>query len=232
MKAFLIFSLMVSAVSFSVSTEAAVSVGGTRVIFDGGKKEASITVSNSSKGAPVLIQSWVDEGEGSKSKAPFIITPPLFRLEPGQDNILRIVRTGGKLPEDRESLYWLNIKSIPSVKKNEVQTNTLQLAIKNRLKFIYRPGTIQSVPEESADSLIWKKNGDQIQVTNPTPFYMNFGVVKIGGKTVKPTLSEQTYVAPKSEMSFAIPAGATGNTVSWQIISDYGSVGKTFSAKY
>lgn len=69
---------------FSINSHAAVSVGGTRLVFHGDEKEASITVSNTNKGIPVLIQSWVDEGENSKAKAPFMITPPLFRLEPGQ----------------------------------------------------------------------------------------------------------------------------------------------------
>ncbi len=127
-----------------------------------------------------------------------MITPPLFRLEPGQDNTLRAVFTGANLAQDRESLFWLNIKTIPSVKKNEVQANTLQLAIKKRLKFIYRPSAVKGLPEENADKLVWKKIGNQIQVTNPTPFYMNFSVITVGGKTFKPTLPEQTYVAPSN----------------------------------
>ncbi|WP_159284034.1 fimbrial biogenesis chaperone, partial [Klebsiella pneumoniae] len=91
------------------------------------------------------------------------------------------VFTGANLAQDRESLFWLNIKTIPSVKKNEVQENTLQLAIKKRLKFIYRPSAVKGLPEENADKLVWKKIGNQIQVTNPTPFYMNFSVITVGG---------------------------------------------------
>ena len=232
MKALLVLSLMTSCLLFSINSHAAVSVGGTRLVFHGDEKEASITVSNTDKGIPVLIQSWVDEGENSKAKAPFMITPPLFRLEPGQDNTLRAVFTGANLAQDRESLFWLNIKTIPSVKKNEVQENTLQLAIKKRLKFIYRPSAVKGLPEENADKLVWKKIGNQIQVTNPTPFYMNFSVITVGGKTFKPTLPEQTYVAPATERLFTIPAGAVGNTISWKIINDYGTSGKEFHSKY
>ncbi|MCT7130776.1 fimbria/pilus periplasmic chaperone [Salmonella enterica subsp. enterica serovar Pomona] len=35
------------------------SLGSTRVIYDGSKKEASVTVINSAKNAPFLAQSWV-----------------------------------------------------------------------------------------------------------------------------------------------------------------------------
>lgn len=231
MKVVLFISLIVSCLTISEQCNAAVSVGGTRLIFDGNEREASISVNNTSNGKPVLIQSWIDGSTGSKVKAPFMITPPLFRLEPGQDNILRAVRTGGKLSEDRESLYWLNIKIIPSVKKDVVQKNMLQLAIKKRLKFIYRPQSVKGTPEQSADALVWKRSGNQIQVFNPTPFYMNFSLITIGGKVFKPTLPEQTYVAARSELSFPVPSGASGNVVSWKIINDYGMSGKEFTKK-
>lgn len=45
-------------------------------------------------------------------------------------NVLRIIRTGGNLPEDRESLYWLDIKSIPSSNPDN-KHNTLMLAVKS-----------------------------------------------------------------------------------------------------
>lgn len=46
-----------------------------------------------------------------KTKAPFIVIPPVSRLEPAQEKILRIVHTKGlSLPDDRESVFWLNIK--------------------------------------------------------------------------------------------------------------------------
>ena len=61
-----------------------VGLSATRVIYDGSKKEASLTVQNKSKTEEFLIQSWVDDAAGSK-KTPFIITPPLFRLDPGKE---------------------------------------------------------------------------------------------------------------------------------------------------
>jgi len=95
------------------SAQAGVIVGGTRIIYDASKKEASIAVKNPEKTAPYLIQSWIENyPQPTADKAPFIMTPPLFRLDAGKENIVRIIRTGGNLPEDRESVFWANIKSI------------------------------------------------------------------------------------------------------------------------
>ncbi|WP_411750950.1 molecular chaperone [Serratia sp. (in: enterobacteria)] len=211
----LIATLLLSA----TAAQAGVVIGGTRLIYDGAKKESSLSVNNPDS-TPYLIQSWVETTGGGAEKAPFMITPPLFRLDGSQQNVLRVVRAGGNLPGDKESLYWMNIKSIPSSEKKEGQ-NTLQVAVKTRIKLIFRPEGIKGVPEEVAQNLKWQRNGSQLQVTNPTPFYMNFQSVTLGGKEIK----DVTYVPPMSSASFALPAGVAGGSLNWKIISDYGGVG-------
>lgn len=196
-----------------------VTVGGTRLIYDGGKKEASLSVTNSDTN-PYLIQSWAETRNGGAEKAPFIVTPPLFRLEGNEQNLLRIVRTGGNLPEDRESLYWLNIKSIPAGSKKE-GANTLQIAVKTSIKLLYRPQGLKGVPENVTNKLTWSQSGTRLSVKNPTPFVMNFRQVKVGGQEIK----DVNYVLPMSEATFTVPANASG-TVSWKLISDYGGVGE------
>lgn len=214
-------SLFIAASMFFTltSAQAGVIVGGTRVIYDGSKKETSISVKNPDKSS-YLIQSWSDGGENTAEKSPFMVTPPLFRLGAGQESTLRIIRTGGKLPEDKESLYWMNIKSIPATEKQE-NVNTLQIAIKTRIKLIYRPQSLSQQPENVTDKLTWKRSGSALTVTNPTAYYMNFSTVKVGSSVVK----DATYVAPMSTATFSIPANSAAGDVSWTIISDYGSAG-------
>ncbi|KFK93155.1 MULTISPECIES: molecular chaperone [unclassified Serratia (in: enterobacteria)] len=214
----LVASLMVIA----SATQAGVIVGGTRLIYDGAKKESSLSVNNPDK-MPYLIQSWVESTTEGGEKAPFMITPPLFRLNSGQENVLRVVYAGNHLPSDKESLYWLNIKSIPATQKEESENkNTLQIAIKTRIKLIYRPAGLKGSPEEATEKLSWQRSGNSLKVTNPTPFYMNFQEVKVAGQEVE----DATYVAPGATASFALPAGANSNNVSWKIINDYGAMGK------
>ncbi len=211
--------------TFASAAQAGIVVGGTRLIYDGGKKEASINISNPDH-TPYLIQSWVDgaltETGAQGEKAPFIVTPPLFRLDGNQQNILRVVRAGGSLPENKESLYWLNIKSIPSAEKKE---NTLQIAVKTRIKLIYRPAAVKDSLEDAAKTLTWKRVGNSLQVTNPSAHYITFFNVKINGTAVK----EATMVAPQSSATFAVPA-LNGGALSWQFINDYGGTSKPLVA--
>lgn len=203
----------------TVAAGGGVTIGGTRLIYDGSRKEASLSVTNSDT-VPYLIQSWAEVSAGGAEKAPFIITPPLFRLEGNQSNVLRVVRTGGNLPEDRESLYWMSVKSIPATTQQDKSVNTLQIAVKSRIKLIYRPAGVTGQPEQQADKLSWKVSGNKVTVTNPTPFVMNFKQVRVGGKDVK----DATYVLPMSQATFDAPGGAAG-MVSWKLITDYGGVG-------
>ena len=207
----------------AATAHAGVIINGTRLVYQGDKKESSLGLSNPDT-TDYLVQSWVDSGGKNLAKAPFLITPPLFRLDAKEDNVLRVVRTGGNLPEDRESLYWLNIKAIPSSKHVEGM-NTLQIAINTRIKLLYRPSSIQGKPEDVADKLEWHREGNDLVVNNPTPFYMNFQSVTLNGQKVK----KATWAVPKTETHFPLPANMGGNTVAWSIITDYGSISHTWS---
>lgn len=204
------------------SATAGVIIGGTRIIFDGAKKEASISVNNPDA-TPYLIQSWIDDQDVGSGKAPFIITPPMYRLDSGQKNIERIVATGS-LPQTKKSLFWINIKAIPSASK---QMNSLQIAVKTRIKLIYRPVTLRaSTPEEQANKLTWQRSGNELQVNNPTPYVINFNEITVGGKM----LAQVTYVMPGSTTRFRMPDGASGNALTFKIINDYGSPGPSHQA--
>lgn len=199
------------------SVNAGVVIGGTRLIYDGNKKEASLSVKNPDK-IPYLIQSWIEVPSGTNNKAPFIITPPLYRLDTGQENVMRIVLTGF-LPQNNESMYWLNIKSIPSAPRKD---NTLQIAVKTRIKLIYRPENLNgSTPEDQAKSLKWQRAGNQVEVTNPSSYYINFNEITVAGKK----LDDVTYVAPHSTARFTLPTGSGGGELSFKIINDYGGSG-------
>ncbi|MBW4191219.1 molecular chaperone [Enterobacter bugandensis] len=204
------------------AANAGVVIGGTRVIYDGNKKESSISVNNPDT-TPYLIQSWVETLNGGAEKAPFIITPPLYRLDKEQQNVERIVLAGA-LPQDKESLYWLNIKAIPAAPRKD---NTLQIAVKTRIKLIYRPAALKGViPEELADKLTWQRSGNQIQVTNPTNVVMNFNEINVNGKK----LEDVSYVLPGATARFDLPKGASGGAVTFKIINDYGGTGNEHNA--
>lgn len=51
-----------------------------------------------------------------------------------KNNILRIVNVNPSLPQDRESVYWVNVKAIPSQNEENEGKNVLQIAVRTRIK--------------------------------------------------------------------------------------------------
>ncbi|MBI6333306.1 molecular chaperone, partial [Proteus mirabilis] len=188
---------------------------GTRVIYNEGNKNVSINVKNPDK-MPYLIQSWIDDFE-EKKQSKFTITPPLFRLNPDKENTLRIFLTEEGLPSDQESLFWLNIKTIPATEKTE---NSLQIAFKTQMKLIYRPKSLKDVNfEEEQKKLSWSKERGKVIVYNPTPYFMNFQTIKFNGKLV----DDVSYARPFSTKSFDINDNNEHGLISWELINDYGA---------
>lgn len=202
--------------------QAGITIGATRVIYHGDAKDETVTIVNTDS-KPYLIQSWAQAigADGTSGDAPFMVTPPLFRLNSGQKNRLRVIRTGGNLPEDRESLYWLDIKSIPSSDPNN-HSNSLKLAVKAEFKLIYRPASLQETPDRVAEQLKWRAQGKTLTVDNPTPYYMNFADVAVDSHKVDAPL----YVAPFSSAHYTLPKNSA-HSVSWSLITDFGGVSAT-----
>ena len=219
---FIVYAL-ISLFTLINTAYAGVIIGGTRVIYSEGNKDVSISVENPDK-IPYLIQSWID-GIDEKKQSDFTITPPLFRLNPEKTNALRIFLTENKLPQDKESLFWLNIKTIPATERTE---NSLQIAFKTQMKLIYRPSIFKNVNfEEEQKKLTWSKSGKMLSVNNPTPYYMNFQSITFNGKKV----NDVSYAAPLTTTTFEINDMATRGTIKWEVINDYGAAEKPAEIK-
>lgn len=203
-------------VTLSHNAYASVVLNSSRVIYESSKNEVSVSVRNNDQKRAFLIQSWVDnELEANKQKTPFVITPPLFKLEPDQEGLLRIVLTNAALPSDRESIFWLNVKSIPSIEKSE--KNRLFLSINNRVKLFYRP---DGLPGNSADAykqLTIVRQGDTLRLRNPTPYYVSLRDLHVGGQKVESPI----MVPPKGELTHTLKSGMSGK-ISWSAINDFG----------
>lgn len=101
---------------FSMTGQASVVISGTRVIYPADANEVSVKINNGGP-SPVLLQSWIDnsdvDAKPSAIKVPFVLTPPMNRVESGKGQTLRITYTGDTLPSDRESVFWLNVLEVP-----------------------------------------------------------------------------------------------------------------------
>ncbi len=211
-----IASLSLSLLLLSATAQAGIVMGGTRVIYEEGKREASMSVTNADNAVPYLVQSWVDNYSATKNNAPpFIVTPPLFRLDPEQKNVLRINFTGATLPMDRDSVFWLNVKSISPSNKDDA--NKLQVNIKSKFKIFYRPKNLPGDAEEAWQKLTFQTLGSSLVAHNPTPYFVSFFSLSVGNEE----LDEPGMIAPFSNKSW--PAHHAG-TVKWRAINDFGGV--------
>ncbi|MBC3378698.1 fimbria/pilus periplasmic chaperone [Serratia fonticola] len=206
---------------FSASSLASVVISGTRVIYPSDAKEVSVKISNGGS-APVLLQSWIDNGDAnakpSAIKVPFVLTPPMNRVEPGKGQTLRISYAGGSLPMDKESVFWLNVLEVPAKAQGKVTENRLQMAFRSRIKLFYRPAGLEGNPNEAVKALTWSSQGNRLQAANPTPYYVSLVNLSVNGKKL-----DHAMVAPRSTMTIDL-AGNAGSTISGSYVNDYGAV--------
>lgn len=210
--------LLFFAGSINSYVQAGVALGATRVVYPAGQKQAQLPVSNNDNKSAYLIQSWIENADGKKDGR-FVITPPLFAMKGKRENILRIIdATNKQLPQDRESLFWINVKAIPAMEKEKQKENTLQLAIVSRIKLYYRPADLPLPPEQAAGKLTFSRQGTSLILTNPTPYYLTVVELTVDGRNL-----ESVLVPPLGKASVTLPASA-GNNISYRTINDYGAL--------
>lgn len=237
------FSALAASLGFvSPAMAAGVVIDGTRVVYPGQKREVTINVHNNGS-APSLVQAWLDAGNSQakpgEDKVPFLLTPPLFRLDPTKGQSLRLFYTQEPLPADRESLFWLNVLDIPPREPvNPDMPNKLEFAFKHRIKLFFRPDKLPGTAADAPAQLTWKlvaKDGKVgLEVGNPTPYHVSFNQVTViaGGASLS---AKADMVSPFASRTLDLskpevePAGPL--QVDYSFINDYGGITKgTFNA--
>ena len=208
---------VVGLVLSSSIAQASVVVGGTRLVFDGTKNNAVISVENKDQNSNI-VQSWLSVVDAaSPAKDAFIITPPLFVLNPANENLLRIMYIGAPLAKDRETLFFTSVRAVPSTTKRE-EGNTLKIATQSVIKLFWRPKGLAYPLGEAPAKLRCTSSADMVTVSNPTPYFITLTDLKIGGKVVK-----NQMISPFDKYQFSLPKGAKNSSVTYRTINDYGA---------
>lgn len=213
-------------VSFFVVNQAmadgGIQLGSTRVILQSDKKDAQVTVINTSD-TSFLVQSWVGDysqnSDGGNAQKKFIVTPPLYRQGKGE-NTLRIVSVSPVNVTDRESVYSLYVKTVPESKKLTKDSNYLQFAYVMKIKLFYRPAGLSGKSQDAYKQLSFSRQGGNLVVRNPTPYYVTLNKIVIGGRDIKDVTA---MVPPLGTQSYPIPGGASGEVV-YKTINDFGGL--------
>lgn len=212
--------MAVACLSAVPAAQAAISLDRTRAIFNGAEKSMTLNIANDNKQLPYLAQAWIENAQQEKiTTSPIIATPPVQRLEPGTKSMVRLSTTPdiSKLPQDRESLFYFNLREIPP--KSD-KPNVLQIALQTKIKLFYRPKAIEAQPNAVwQDQLILHKTSGGYRIENPTPYYVT--IIGFGGseKQAKEGGFDAVMLAPKSEQ---MVKSATYSTPYLIYINDYG----------
>ena len=164
--------LLIPLLFIAHSSIAAVSLDRTRAIIEGDSTPVVINIENQSDTLPYLAQAWIDDKDGNKlTTSPLIATPLVQRLEPNVKSMIRVSTTDiSKLPKDRESVYYFNLREIPP--KSE-KLNVMQVALQSKIKLFYRPDAILDKAKTNwALDLELDIVNSGYMVKNTSPFYL------------------------------------------------------------
>ncbi|ULH10503.1 molecular chaperone [Serratia marcescens] len=218
----------------SMSVQAAgIGLGAVRLIYDQKAGQVTLPVRNTSS-TPYLVSSRVALTPDSHESTPFIVSPPLFRLEGNGQGMLRIIGNPQSLPPDRESVFYVTVAGIPSsnpLSRDDKQgfdvAGGLKFAFGNTIKLFYRPTGLPSSATEAAKGVRFTHVGNSVKVENPSAYYVTFQTLTLNGHTVKFSKTQPDMLTPFGSMT--LPAGrafpiSQAGKVSWAAVVDMGNL--------
>ena len=226
----------------ATALQASVIINSTRVVYPQNDKEVTVRLESKNR-APVLIQVWLDSGDEHATpdlaSVPFIATPPIFRMEPGKQQVVRLAYTGEAQAANQESLFWFNLLEVPA---HSQEANQPQLAFRSRIKLFLRPPNLPYGGDAAPGKLQWRREstaqGQVLEVFNPTPYYVTFEQIEVLESAHRHARKAAgsgagNMVAPGGRQRFELPTLKTppgAATVEFQTLDDYG-VRSAHSAK-
>ncbi|NNH27085.1 fimbrial biogenesis chaperone [Acinetobacter terrestris] len=215
-----ILALVLTSISFATSSHAAVQAMASRVIYNSENKAATLSLKNNST-KPYIVQTWLEPGEDktAPAKVAFIVTPPLIKIESQKESILRFIYSGSGLPTDRESQVWINIQEIPPKPENE---NTLQLAVRSKIKLFYRPQQIEADLPAAVKKLQWYVENGTLKLKNNSPLFITIGDLKLGNNSASIRNMNQDMVPPYQTIDVLANVSKDVKSIQYTYINDYG----------
>jgi len=200
-------------VTFSSAGFCSVTMIGSRIIYPSDVTSVNVEFHNKDI-VPYAVQTWLDDGDPMSTpatgKAPFSLSPAIFRISENSGQIQRISFNGSrKLPNDRESVFYFNFLQIPPLttggeKESNKNKNKMLIMLKNRVKVIYRPATLSADVSDMYSHIkvypVQDNNRTLVIIENNTPYYASIVSVKL--KTANGTFKKNAeMIAPFSKQT-------------------------------
>ena len=199
---------------FASTVQSATYLNKTRLIIQ--EKDPDVTFSLTNQGQfPALMQLWIDQNNlfdrPELIKSPFLITPSLFRLDASKKYAVRIqlVDQDEAMAKDRESLFWLNVLEVPPKPLSSVDSNSLQLAFRTRIKLFYRPSILATT---NLTNEIKKLQSDKVNclsgrclsLKNHSPLHISLLNITLNDNQIVSDLPNDGMIAPFSTIEIPL----------------------------
>lgn len=197
----------------------------TRIIFnEKGNKGSSVSfVNNTNKTYLVAPAVYEADKNGNKSdvRSPaFVVSPFLKKSQPFSEDVLKIVRTGGRLPDDTESLFYLSSVLIPSRTSSVPERIAVDVGYRWNMKILYRPLSLKDENiSKSLEKLKVLKEGNRIKLINNSPLWMTVVNVKVNDSTVNEGAA--IMISPHSS-ALLNETAVSATSVSLQLVDESG----------
>ncbi len=222
----------------SFAGQASVVVSGTRIIYPLADKEQTVRLTNDGEEAS-LVQIWIDDGDSkanpNTAKAPFLVSPPISRIDPGKGQSIRLIYTGEPISRNVESVYYLNVLEVPPKPGSEmVAEQFLQFAFRTRIKLFLRPEVLEGNADEAAEKVTWKvqRRDEEWEAvaSNPTPYHVTIIKAELMSTGSTPIARDTVggMIGPFETMPFRMKAltrdPSSWTTLEYRFINDHGGV--------
>lgn len=211
----------VLATTLATPAMAAFVLNGTRFIYEEGKKNISLEVTNNAKDT-YGGQIWIDNVSQNPSDVFMVPSPPVFKVDAGEKQIVRLMNVNPALPTDRESMFRINAQELPP-KPVQTEGSVLAIAMNTQVKLIYRPKALMDGRKDAEKKLITMNKGTT-WIKNPTPYYFAVTGLKVNGKTVTIPKVKQAGLALLAPFSEADTGLDVSGKLTVQAINDWGGV--------
>ena len=186
----------------------------TRVVIEDGASSGTFGLINDI-GSPVIVTAWVTDLDGKMADA-FVASPSLYQLANGKTG-KGTVRLVSQLPQDRESVFWLNVNTAPAVQS---RANQLAAAIGTRIKIFYRPDGLAGDARYAAERLRWSLKSNALHVDNPTALSVSVSDVTVNGRTER--VAQMVMPFSKLQLPVGKPNPEAGGVNTFTFVDEYG----------
>lgn len=187
---------------FTVSINSfAAGLSSTRFIYNEWEGNNSATIISNDK-SESLVQIFFDDDVAIGKPLEIQASPQLFKMNPESKRVIKLLGLSGFIKEDRESLVYMNVTTLPPVLNNRDASNSqnANVIINMRYKVFLRPKVLMGIllDDEISKVVVYTTTSGSF-IENKSPLYLSINKLSISGKVLGAALVPpfSVYELPK-----------------------------------